>query len=825
MLTRLSILLLGASALAWGKLPPEQLAKLPPAATHTVDFSREIKPLLEASCIKCHGRGKAKGGWAIDNRETFLKGGDSGPAAIPGKGGESLVVEAVSGSNPDLIMPEKGSKFTPEQVGLLRAWIDQGMAWDTQVTFGRLPPINLHPRAVEPPSGSGLPVDRFIAAYFTKQGIESPAVVTDAVFARRAYLDTIGLLPSPEALRAFAEDKSPGKRARLVRQLLGRDMDYAQHWLSFWNDVLRNDYRGTGYIDGGRKQITGWLFEALLKNKPYDKFVAELIDPSPESEGFSKGIVWRGVVNSSQTPEMQAAQNISQVFMGVNLKCASCHDSFINDWTLADSYGLASVYAQGPLEMFKCDAPTGQRASMKFIFPELGRLDGESDRKARLKHLAGIVTAPENGRLTRTIVNRVWGRLMGRGLIDPVDEMDRPAWHPDLLDWLAQDLVANGYDLKHTLETIMTSRAYQLPAVAVSERVEQDFVFRGPTVRRLSAEQFVDAVSELTGVWERPAAAQLNFAALLGKASDPEFKDKPVAPRWIWKDEGAASKASAGTVYFRKSLNLETVPAEAVLVVSCDNNFKLFVNGTEAGSGKDHTQPRVMDIRGHLKVGANLIAVVARNEPGAPNQPTADQANPAGLWVYGHLRVSSGARAGLVKFGSDKSWVWSEKEESGWENPDFDQSRWQAAAELGSANIAPWSLGARLAQAVDNIQYARQVRSSLANNDALMTALGRPNREQVVTVRASAATTLQALELTNGSTLASELKQAGERIAKTGEDASTVANALYLQGVGRAPNAEELTLAKEVLGTPVRAEGVEDFLWAMTMLPDFQLIY
>ena len=134
---------------------------------------------------------------------------------------------------------------------------------------------------------------------------------------------------------------------RLARRLLGDNRSYAEHWLSFWNDMLRNDYAGTGYIDGGRTQITGWLYNALATNMPYDRFVAQLVNPTPESDGFIKGIVWRGVVNASQTPQMQAAQNISQVFMGVNLKCASCHNSFISTWKLADSYGMAG-HLRGP---------------------------------------------------------------------------------------------------------------------------------------------------------------------------------------------------------------------------------------------------------------------------------------------------------------------------------------------------------------------------------------------------------------------------------------------------------------------------------------------
>src|SRR5947199_1763613 len=192
--------------------------------------------------------------------------------------------------------------------------------------------------------------------------------------------------------------------------------------------MMRNDYNGTGYMDGGRKQITKWLYQARYTNMPYNEFVAELVNPTPESEGFTKGIVWRGVVNASQTPQMQAAQNLSQVFMGVNLKCASCHNSFINNWKLADAYRMAGIYADGPLEMVRCDKPTGQVAPIHFIYPQLGTIDGAAPREKRLPQLAAVLPTRSNGRLTRTFVNRIWARLMGRGLVEPVDEMDNRPW-------------------------------------------------------------------------------------------------------------------------------------------------------------------------------------------------------------------------------------------------------------------------------------------------------------------------------------------------------------------------------------------------------------
>src|ERR1039457_601206 len=202
------------------------------------------------------------------------------------------------------------------------------------------------------------------------------------------------------------------------------------------------------------------------------------------------------------------------------------------------------MYADGPLEMVHCDKPTGKKAELKFLYPELGTIDPEADKPARLKRLAEIMTQRQDGRLTRTLVNRLWQRLMGRGLIEPVDDMEKPAWSPDLLDWLAEDFAAHDYDMKHVIRQVMTSRAYQLPAVNLGEQYQQDFVFQGPAVRRLSAEQFRDALTRLTGAgYSSPAAEGAP------SESEPKTFAPPVSLKWIWNDPHAADKAKAGHVY------------------------------------------------------------------------------------------------------------------------------------------------------------------------------------------------------------------------------------------------------------------------------------
>lgn len=462
-------------------------------------FSHDILPILKARCAECHTNGKYKGSMSLDNREELLKTG----VALPGKSGESELLRRVSTNDPGQRMPPKGKPLTAREVSLLRAWIDQGLPWEKGFSFKAstyVPPLKPRQPALPPArAGREHPIDRILDDYFARHQVQPPAPLDDTAFVRRIFLDVIGLLPAPEDVDAFSHDPAPDRRTRLIRRLLAENRLYTEHWLTFWNDLLRNDYRGTGYIDGGREQITGWLIASLLENKPYDRMVRELISPTRGAEGFVKGIKWRGRVNASQVPELQFSQNISQVFFGINMKCASCHDSFIDRWKLDDAYGLAAVVADKPLEIHRCDKPTGQFARPRFLFPELGEVDGALPRARRLEQLALLVTHPENGRFTRTLANRFWQRLLGRGIVHPVDVMANRPWSEELLDYLAGYLAEQKYDLKKLLEHILTSQAYQSrPVVLAQEPSAEDYVFRGPELRRLTAEQFLDTVWQTT---------------------------------------------------------------------------------------------------------------------------------------------------------------------------------------------------------------------------------------------------------------------------------------------------------------------------------------
>jgi hypothetical protein len=399
--------------------------------------------------------------------------------------------------------------------------------------------------------------------------------------------------------------------------------------------------------------------------------------------------------------------------------------------------------------------------------------------------------------------------------------MDSAAWNQDVLDWLAEDLADNNYDLKRTIQWILTSRAYQLPSVNIGEQTEKQFVFHGPAIRRLSSEQFRDALGDLTGIWYEKPASTFDFTG--GK----DGGRVPKGTKWIWSEAGAEKKAPAETIYLRKTFTLKSLPQEASAAIGCDNSFTLWVNGKQVTSGKDFGNPNFADLKPHLKVGENIIAVAAVNHtpdnkpPRAEQKPQASDANPGGFIFAARLR---GAEP--MEIVSDASWHWSRSKTNGWEKLQFDAADWQAAAELGNVNMAPWTIAAKLEQAMSLADVHGTVRASLVAADPLMIALGRPNREQVMTSRQSIATTLQALEMTNGDTLNKVLKRGAEKLlAGKSRSAGELVEDLFVKSLGRKPTGNELKLATELVDTPVKQEGLEDLLWSVAMLPEFQLIY
>jgi len=764
----------------------------------------EVRAIFAHNCYQCHGENKQKGELVLENKRGVFKGGESGPVIVAGIPEESeLYKRIILSPNHDKVMPKKGKVLRDNEIDLIRLWIGNGAHWADRA-FKVFPEAQLALNKPDLPESNSdqHPVDRLINAYFEKNRIAWPSAVDDHTFIRRVYLDIVGLLPEPVEINTFVNDRNADKRVRLIDDLFNDHHNYTQHWLSFWNDILRNDYSGTGFITGGRKQITAWLYQSLLENKPYNLMIKQLVNPTQESEGFIKGIQWRGVVNASQRTEMQAAQNIGQSLMGMNLKCASCHNSFVSNLTLDQAYGFASVFADSTLELNRCDKPIGKMAKVNFLYPELGSVDAKSV-KERLKLLSEIMVKPENGRLYRTITNRIWKRLLGRGIVEPVDEMDNTPWSADLLDWLASDFIDSGYDLKHLMQMIMTSKAYQLSAEnygKIEDIKSNKYVFKGPTIRRMSAEQFSDAVSIII--------APVYYAV----AYDPDNEE--LSSGRIWHREMKFDRdvlPEPGKRYFRHVFTLPDKEIQlANILISVDHSYTLYVNEKNISEGSDWRKVDRVEVHELLSSGDNIIAVEGINEGSI--------ANPAGILFALKIRYSDGEET-IIQSGKD--WLSTDEQpDNTWMTLEFDDEDWEKAKSFGNKH---WDKLVNFSFDTEKNNYAR---ASLVRQHPFMKALGRPSRENVATSRNEEATLLQALELTNGKYFNNILEEgAGLWLEKYGADSEKIGETLYQKSFGRKPTKSERKIILNMLGDKPDKEAVQDLFWATLLLPEFQFIF
>ncbi len=383
----------------------------------------------------------------------------------------------------------------------------------------------LIPLPVEARSGSdfSLPrknfIDDHVAAKLQKLGIDPSASAGDATFHRRAFLDAIGRLPTPDETRAFLADPDPRKRETLVDRLLDRP-EYADHWANKWADLLRpNPYRvGIKAV----LNLDAWLRDAFRRNLPYDQFVRQIITARGSNFRDGPAVVWR----DRREPE-EAATIVSQVFLGIRLECAKCHHHPFESWGQEQFYEFAAYFARvghkgaaiappiaaGEETVFLKKSGTvkhpltGQVLPPKPLFGSAPTSD-DPDADPR-EALADWITSPSNPYFSRVIVNRTWAELMGRGIVEPVDDLraTNPPSNGPLLDALAADFVAHGHDLKHLIRTIMTSGVYGLSSEPTDRNVADTRNFSRHYRQRPRAEVLLDAVVDITGVSEAFDAA------------------------------------------------------------------------------------------------------------------------------------------------------------------------------------------------------------------------------------------------------------------------------------------------------------------------------
>ena len=286
--TAVSSVIVGAVVLAvalYSRVGEAQGLQKESVSAPRIDFDKQIKPILEANCLECHSADKRKGGLSLAAYTDVLDGGRSGAVVRPGHAANSLLLARVKGEGVDQ-MPLDGLPLSDVEIAMLGQWVEQGARLTPSSPPAPAPweaPLALTapavPAAVWPRWDK--PADRLVAAYLSKARVPEPRLIPDALFARRAYLDIWGLLPSREQLQAFVADPAPDKRDRLVTALLADNMKYAEHWISFWNDLLRND-DGLSYFSdaegGGRQSITPYLLSALTNNTLLQR------DPHPAAE-------------------------------------------------------------------------------------------------------------------------------------------------------------------------------------------------------------------------------------------------------------------------------------------------------------------------------------------------------------------------------------------------------------------------------------------------------------------------------------------------------------------------------------------------------------
>ena len=772
-----------------------------------VDYSRQVHPLLATRCLVCHGDEKRSGGLSLGSYGGVLEGGRSGAALKPGNSAESLLVRRINGEM-EPAMPLGLKPLTASEIGIIRTWIDQGARATptSQAAKPRWePPLKLDPPAIPPAVWPGweAPADRIVASYLLRRGETRPRLISDTAFARRAYLDAWGLVPSPEELQAFLDDRAPDKHDTLIAKLLAGNQKYAENWISFWNDLLRND-EGVNYA-GSRKTITSWLLAALKSNLPYDQLVTKLLNPASEGdpEGFLVGVNWRGDISASQTPAMQAAQNSAQVFLGVNLKCNSCHDSFISRWKLKDAYALAAYFSANPkLEMYRCDASTGQFTEAGFLYPELNRQAASGSLAERRATAATIFTDPRNGRLPRTIVNRVWQRLLGRGIVEPVDDMDAEPWSAELLDWLAGDFVAHHYDLKHLLRTILTSRAYRMQAVSRKGEQPREYVFRGPEVRRMTAEQLTDAIGAITGEWRvyQPDAARPgSYTREWHVASSPLTRalGRPIRDQVV-----TTRNSEATTLQALELVNGETLTrwlsrgARRILGELPPERTSLFDSGAIRGGGRSEPKSVTFDI--DVSKAEKLWLLVTDVDSYAPERvepawAKAEFVGPGGITPLSALKpaLAVGERAGDGPI----------------------DSRSAEGAE-GIRVKVPSRLVFDIAgkgfvrfQGVTVLEWPC-LRDDINPKIRFFVFQDEPNMERLVAVGPESPV------------------PAIERRWNTPQ----LVDRVFRHALGRPPSVRERRTAEGALNDPNRpgrpsTEGLADLLWAVVMMPEFQLIY
>ena len=361
------------------------------------------------------------------------------------------------------------------------------------------------------------PIDDLISRKLAGLGLPASPECSDSEFMRRTYLDLIGLLPTPDEARRFLTARNKDRRAKLIEELMERP-EFVDFWSYRWADLLR--VNRAVLRDKGAAALYHWIRNSVAENKPWDRFAREIILAKGGSFEHGPANFYRANVK----PE-ELAETTAQAFLGVRIQCAKCHNHPYEKWTQNQYYQLAAYFAQSGRK------PRGEESVIlagrggdvkhpktgKSVIPAaLGSppipAEFSGDRREKL---AKWLTSPRNPFFAKVLVNRVWRHLMGRGLVEPVDDMrvTNPPSNEPLLNWLAEDFAKNGFDVRRLMRTIMSSEAYQRSAEPVKGNERDTKYYARYPFKRMRAEQLLDALASATGVPEKFEGFPAGFRA------------------------------------------------------------------------------------------------------------------------------------------------------------------------------------------------------------------------------------------------------------------------------------------------------------------------
>ncbi len=350
-------------------------------------------------------------------------------------------------------------------------------------------------------------IDGHVIRKLKKLNIAPSELCDDSTYLRRVYLDVIGTLPTAEESRRFLNDKRVNKRELLVDVLLERP-EFADYWALKWSDTLRVDRQILGHKRA--YAYYRWIRESIAKNKPFDQFTRELLTAEGPLEETGPANFYKVVTKPGET-----ASTVSQVLLGIRIACAECHHHPWDRWSQTDYFGMQAFFtpvslkpsARGESVQIFGDPVTKHPRSGEIIqpFALATKMPDKAPTGDRRVVLAEWMTSPQNSWFARNLANRVWAQMLGRGLVEPIDDVrdTNPPSNPELLDALAKHVVETKFDVKQLIRAIARSRTYQLSSKPNPSNEKDEMNYSRALFRRIDAEVMLDMVSQTLGVPEK----------------------------------------------------------------------------------------------------------------------------------------------------------------------------------------------------------------------------------------------------------------------------------------------------------------------------------